>query len=106
MTEMKIGVVGASGRMGGAVIRRVTETDGCVVSAASERVGSDAIGKDAGEVASCGHLGVEIVDDAAAMFDQVDAVIEFSVPDATVAHAVRAADAGCIHIIGTTDERR
>ena len=102
MTEMKIGVVGASGRMGGAVIRQVTETDGCVVSAASERVGSDAIGKDAGEAASCGHLGVEIVEDAAAMFDQVDAVIEFSVPDATVAHAARAADAGCIHIIGTT----
>jgi 4-hydroxy-tetrahydrodipicolinate reductase len=38
MTEMKIGVVGASGRMGGAVIRQVTEIDGCVVSAASERV--------------------------------------------------------------------
>ncbi len=102
MADLKIGVVGASGRMGGAVIRQVTETDGCVVSAASERPESDAIGKDAGEVAGCGNLGVTIVDDAAALFSQADAVIEFSVPDATVAHAARAVDAGCIHIIGTT----
>ncbi len=102
MTDMKIGVVGASGRMGGAVIRQVTETDGCVVAAASERQDSDSVGRDAGDVAGCGHLGVEIVDDAAALFDRVDAVIEFSVPDATVAHAARAADAGCIHIVGTT----
>ena len=32
---MKIGVVGAAGRMGGAVIRQVMETEGCVVAAAS-----------------------------------------------------------------------
>ena len=102
MTDMKIGVVGAAGRMGGAVIRQVTATDGCVVAAASERHGSDAIGRDAGEVAGCGALGVEIIDDAAAMFDRVDAVIEFSIPEATVIHAARAADAGCIHIVGTT----
>ncbi len=102
MADMKIGVVGAAGRMGGAVIRQVTGAEGCVVAAASEIPGSDAIGRDAGEVAGCGALGVKISDDAAAMFDAVDAVIEFSVPDATVAHAARAAAAGCAHIIGTT----
>jgi 4-hydroxy-tetrahydrodipicolinate reductase len=99
---MKIGVVGAAGRMGGAVIRQVTETDGCAVVAASEIHGSDAVGRDAGELAGIGLLGVEVIDDAAAMFDRVDAVIEFSMPDSTTAHAERAADAGCIHIIGTT----
>ena len=57
MADMKIGIVGAAGRMGGTVIRQVTMTDGCVVAAASEIPGSEAIGKDAGEVAGCGALG-------------------------------------------------
>ena len=61
MTDMKIGIVGASGRMGGAVIRQVTETSGCVVAGATERLDSDAIGSDAGDVSGCGVLGVEIV---------------------------------------------
>jgi 4-hydroxy-tetrahydrodipicolinate reductase len=99
---MRIGVVGAAGRMGSTVVRQVMETAGCTVAAASEVRGSAAIGRDAGELAGIGAIGVAVIDDAAALFDQVEAVIEFSVPEATVAHAARAADAGCIHIIGTT----
>jgi 4-hydroxy-tetrahydrodipicolinate reductase len=102
MTDMKIGVVGAAGRMGGAVIRQVTETDGCVIAAASERPGSPALGRDAGEIAGTGPLGVSITDDGAALFRLVDAVIEFSIPDTTIAHAAHAAEIGCAHIIGTT----
>jgi len=102
MADMKIGVVGAAGRMGGAVVRQVTETGGCAVVAASEIPGSAAIGRDAGELAGIGSLGVEVTDDAAALFGRVDAVIEFSAPDSTAAHARDAASAGCIHIIGTT----
>jgi 4-hydroxy-tetrahydrodipicolinate reductase len=102
MPDMKIGVVGAAGRMGGTVVRQVTETEGCAVAAASEIPGSEAVGRDAGELAGIGSLGIEVIDDAAAMFDRVDAVIEFSIPGSTVTHAQRAADASCIHIIGTT----
>lgn len=102
MTDMRIGVVGAAGRMGGAVIRQVTDTDGCEIVAASERPGNPAIGRDAGEIAGAGPLGVPVTDDATTLFGQVDAVIEFSVPDTTIAHAALAADFGCAHIIGTT----
>lgn len=102
MADLRIGVVGAAGRMGGTVVRQVTETAGCVVAAASEIAGSDAIGRDAGTLAGIAPLGVEVGDDAAAMFGRVDAVIEFSAPDATAAHAADAAAAGCIHVIGTT----
>jgi len=102
MTDMKIGIVGASGRMGGAVIKQVTETSGCVVAGATERLDSDAIGRDAGDISGCGVLGVEIVSDSETLFKEVDAVIEFSVPNATVEHSFWAAEAGCIHIIGTT----
>ena len=102
MADMKIGVVGAAGRMGGAVVRQVTETGGCAVVAASEIAGNPMIGRDAGELAGIAALGVEVIGDASALFGQVDAVIEFSSPDSTVAHAKDAAAAGCIHIIGTT----
>jgi len=102
MADMKIGVVGAGGRMGGAVVRQVTETDGCAVFAACDRLGTPAIGRDAGEVAGIDALGVEIGSDPAALFGVVDAVIEFSAPDSTTENAERAASAGCIHVIGTT----
>jgi len=102
MADMKIGVVGAAGRMGGAVIRQVTETTGCAVAAASETHGSPAVGRDAGELAGIGAIGVTVVDDTASLFQTADAVIEFSIPAATVEHAGLAAAAGCIHVVGTT----
>ena len=99
---MKIGVVGAAGRMGGAVIRQVSETAGCTVVAAIEAAGNAAVGRDAGTLAGIGALGVTVTDDANRLFAEAEAVIEFSSPEATVAHARIAAEAGCIHIIGTT----
>jgi 4-hydroxy-tetrahydrodipicolinate reductase len=102
MAELTIGVMGAGGRMGCAVMRQVTETDGCVAVAACDVPGSPAIGRDAGELAAIGANGVIIGDDAVSMFAQVDAVIEFTLPDATIEHAKLAADIGRVHIIGTT----
>ncbi len=102
MADLSIGVVGAAGRMGAAVIRQVTETSGCVVVAASEVAGSTAVGRDAGELAGLGAIGVEVSDDPAKLFDLCDAVIEFSTPRATIDHAGIAAERGRIHIIGTT----
>jgi 4-hydroxy-tetrahydrodipicolinate reductase len=102
MADLTIGVMGAGGRMGCAVVRQVMETDGCVTVAASDMPGSPAIGRDAGELAGIGATGVIIGDDAAATFAQADAVIEFTLPDATIEHARIAADIGRVHIIGTT----
>jgi 4-hydroxy-tetrahydrodipicolinate reductase len=102
MADLNIGVVGAAGRMGAAVIRQVAETDGCAVVAASEVAGSSAIGLDAGELAGLGAIGVAVSDDAAKLFSTADAVIEFSTPLATIDHAAIAAEHKRIHIIGTT----
>jgi 4-hydroxy-tetrahydrodipicolinate reductase len=102
MAEMKIGVVGAAGRMGGAVIRQATETKGCQIAAAVEAAGNPAIGRDAGEAAGIGPLGIAIAADSPALFAACDAVIEFSSPAATAVHAQAAAEAGCIHVVGTT----
>jgi 4-hydroxy-tetrahydrodipicolinate reductase len=102
MADLKIGVMGAGGRMGGAVIRQVADTPGCAVVAACEGAGSAALGRDAGELAGIGRIGVAIGADAAAVIAASDAIIEFSMPAATVAHAKLAAAKRVAHVVGTT----
>tara|TARA_R110000868_G_scaffold11751_8_gene57315 strand:- start:101 stop:913 length:813 start_codon:yes stop_codon:yes gene_type:complete len=102
MADRKIGIIGAGGRMGQACIRQVTETGGCAVVAASDVSGSPLIGRDAGEAAGAGSLGVAVTDDAAAVVAASDAVIEFTLPGPTVDHVALTAEAGVAHIIGTT----
>ncbi len=102
MTDLAIGVLGAAGRMGCAVVREVAETDGCVLVAAADISGNPGIGRDAGELAGAPRAEVIIGEDAASVFEAADVVIEFSLPEATAAHAALAADKGVTHVIGTT----
>jgi len=100
--DLKVGIVGVGGRMGQMLVRQITATDGCRVAGATEREGSPLLGKDAGEIAGVGSLGVSVVDDPAAMIANIDAVIDFTVPAATAEHARLAAQAEAILIAGTT----
>ncbi len=100
--ELKIGIVGAAGRMGRMLVQTVTASEGCIVAGATERTGAAEIGRDVGELAGVGRLGVALSDDTAAMFAGVDAVIDFTAPAATAAHAALAAEAGCALVAGTT----
>ncbi len=102
MAEVRIGVVGAAGRMGLMLVREITGREGCVLAGAVERSGHDAVGYDAGELAGLGALGVAIGDDAAALFADADAVVDFTAPEATVAHAALAAQGRAALVIGTT----
>jgi 4-hydroxy-tetrahydrodipicolinate reductase len=99
---MKIAIVGAAGRMGQMLIREIARTEGCSLAAASEAAGSKAIGRDAGELAGIEATGVKITADSAAAIAVAEAVIDFTVPAATVAHARIAADRGVSMVIGTT----
>jgi 4-hydroxy-tetrahydrodipicolinate reductase len=102
MADMKIGIVGAAGRMGVALVRAATEARGCRVAAATERAGHAALGKDAGVVAGIDPLGIALGKDAAALFKACDAVLDFTAPEAAVAHAALAARHGIIFVTGTT----
>ena len=92
---MKIAIAGAAGRMGQMLIAEIARTEGCTLAAALEGPGSNKLGTDAGG-------GVKIVSDAAAAIGAADAIIDFTVPAATVAHAKIAADKGVAMVIGTT----
>ncbi|WP_246329386.1 4-hydroxy-tetrahydrodipicolinate reductase [Chthonobacter rhizosphaerae] len=102
MSEMKLVVVGAGGRMGRALIKAVSETPGAVVSAAIEREGSPALGADAGVLAGLSPLGVSVTDDPLPAFAAAHGVLDFTSPAATVAFAELAAQARIVHVVGTT----
>ncbi|MEM8748884.1 MAG: 4-hydroxy-tetrahydrodipicolinate reductase [Pseudomonadota bacterium] len=102
MSDLKLVVVGAAGRMGQTLIRAIAETDGVTLSAAVEREGAAQIGQDSGELAGIGHNGIAVTDDALAAFSQADGVIDFTIPAASVEFSGLAAQARIVHVIGTT----
>lgn len=102
MADFRIAVAGAGGRMGAANIRAVHGADGLVVASAFDRIGSPAIGKDAGEFAGIEKLGVPIVDHVEAALAVAQGIIDFTAPGASVTLAKKAAERGLVHILGTT----
>ncbi|MCB1497958.1 MAG: 4-hydroxy-tetrahydrodipicolinate reductase [Bauldia sp.] len=102
MDDMKLVVVGAAGRMGRTLIRVVAETPGVVLSGAVEREGAAELGSDAGVLAGLEPNGVAVTDDPLPVFVKADGVLDFTVPQATVAFSELTAQARIVHVIGTT----
>jgi len=104
--DIGIAVVGASGRMGRMLIEAVGETRGARLSGVTERPGHDWIGRDVGEAMGGQAMGVIVEDDPLEVFARSHAVLDFTVPEATLEHAVIAAQARLTHVIGTTGLER
>jgi len=102
MAEVAVGVAGVSGRMGQMLVQEICATSGLRLAAASEAPGHDCIGGDAGVIAGMDPLGIAVSDDVAHLFQPSQAVIDFTRPAASLAHATAAAAAGIVHVIGTT----
>jgi 4-hydroxy-tetrahydrodipicolinate reductase len=99
---MKIGIVGCAGRMGRMLGAVALETDGAQLAGGTEAPGSPFIGQDIAVLAGGEPSGLRVGDDAAELFASVDAVIDFTIPAATIAHAALAAAHNTAMIIGTT----
>lgn len=99
---INVGVIGAGGRMGRMLIEAVNDNPQTTLKAAIERQGSSLVGADAGEVAAIGHLNVKIVDDLKAVVDDIDVLIDFSLPDATEKNMQLCAEHNVAMVIGTT----
>jgi 4-hydroxy-tetrahydrodipicolinate reductase len=102
MDNYRIGIVGCAGRMGRMVARCVEETDGLELAGGTEQPGSEAVGRDLGELAGLGSQGLPVGDDPVDLFAKAQAVIDFTTPAASVAHAELAAQAKAALIVGTT----
>ena len=99
----RVGLVGACGRMGQMLVKRILATEGMTVSSAFDLIN---IGKDIGEVVGVGALGVPVSDskDLAQVLkdSKTDVLLDFTIAKATAVNAPIAADAGVNLIIGTT----
>jgi 4-hydroxy-tetrahydrodipicolinate reductase len=102
MTDMRLVVTGAAGRMGKMLVKTIVETKGVVLVGALEREGAAALGADAGALAGCDKLGVPIGADPLAAVLHADGIVDFSSPAASVEFAALAAQARIVHVIGTT----
>lgn len=67
-----------------------------------ETEGSAALGQDIAALAGLAPCGITASDDALGVLSGADAVIDFTVPGATIELAALAAQARIVHIIGTT----
>lgn len=102
MSDVRIAVMGAAGRMGRELIRAVARTTWGKLAGGIERAGSDAVGTDLGTLAGLEPLGVAVTDDPLELIARADAILDFTSPAATVEFAGLAANARIIHVIGTT----
>jgi 4-hydroxy-tetrahydrodipicolinate reductase len=103
MSDVRAAIVGACGRMGSLIIRRIQASEGITLSAAFDIAN---VGRDIGEIAGVGKLDISVCDpkDLSSVLKETktDVLIDFTVAPATAANAPIAAAAGVNLIIGTT----
>ncbi|MBF0190777.1 MAG: 4-hydroxy-tetrahydrodipicolinate reductase [Magnetococcales bacterium] len=100
--QTEITVVGAGGRMGRMLIQAIQANPLARLVAATEHPDSPFVGQEAGELAGVGPLGVMISGDGASGFRPGRVVIDFTRPQATLAHLELAMAQNAPMVIGTT----
>lgn len=93
---------GAGGRMGRAVVSLLAVDERLRLAAALDAPGSKLLGRDAGELAGLGALGVSLTADISAALRVSDVVIDFSVVGAVPALARAAAQSRTPTVVCTT----
>ncbi|HNW37659.1 MAG TPA: 4-hydroxy-tetrahydrodipicolinate reductase, partial [Methanosarcina vacuolata] len=100
---INVAVLGACGRMGSLIVENVTNSTDMQLVAAFD---INNFGKDIGEFARVGNLGVKVSDvkdlETVLKESKADVLIDFTIAGATVVNAPIAARAGVNLIIGTT----
>ena len=98
---VQIALAGVSGRMGRALLESVAADVGCTLRAAIDRPGSPLIGQDAGAAWGAAS-GVQVTDQPSIALQGVQALIDFTRPEATFGYLEACAAAGVALVIGTT----
>ncbi|MBI4964872.1 MAG: 4-hydroxy-tetrahydrodipicolinate reductase [Desulfomonile tiedjei] len=99
---MKVAVSGAAGRMGKRILALAHDHPEMEIVGALDSAQNQALGKDAGENAGLGKIGVPITSDVQDVLENCDVLIDFSFPGASVEHIKTAAEMGKAIVVGTT----
>ena len=100
--HLKVTVLGASGRMGSQIIKRVSESPSMDLHYAVEHKGHNWIGQDCGEKLLGRKINVLVTDDLNLAIGSADAVIDFSTPDTSLECLQICTQTNTAHVIGTT----
>ena len=93
---LNLGIIGAGGRMGRALLQNAHAASDLHVSAAIEHPGSENLG------ARLGPQGIQVSGDLASVVSACDVLIDFSTPQSCLDAARQAANAGKPFVTGTT----
>ncbi len=95
-------VAGGAGRMGTRIIHMINDDPEIELAGVFEHPDHEAKGKDAGEVAGLGHLGITISSSLLDIIDSGDVIIDFTTPECTLENVREAVKKGTSMVIGTT----
>jgi 4-hydroxy-tetrahydrodipicolinate reductase len=98
----RIAIAGAAGRMGKALIEATQKNPESILAGAIVRPASTLIGVDAGEFGGVGKLNIKMVGDIFQAIKNMDVLIDFSSPAATLANVKMCAAHKKPIVIGTT----
>lgn len=98
----RVAISGAGGRMGRTLAEACEAVSQVEVTAAIEHADSDCLGRDLGELAGLGRMGVAVVADLASVAADFDLLIEFTRPEATIDNLRECRRLGKAMVIGTT----
>ncbi len=96
---LRVAVSGAAGRMGRRVVSLVVAEPDAELACACECAEHPDLGRDAGELAGCGELGVKLTD---GIGGEPDVIVDFSTPEGAARAARKAEEIGCPLVTGTT----
>lgn len=82
--SIELGILGADGRMGAAVIRAIADRTDVQLGAAMTAPNAPTLGQDAGTLAGIDPLGVKLTSDLKSGLDSCDVLIDFSAPQAAI----------------------
>lgn len=99
---MRILIIGAAGRMGLALARAAREVSDTRIAGAVTSEGSPHLGRDIGELAGIGSIGVPLVSDLPASLTECDVALDFSRTSATASNLAACTAAGKPLLIGTS----
>jgi 4-hydroxy-tetrahydrodipicolinate reductase len=99
---VRVTLIGATGRMGGALLRAAPEFPRLRITGAVASAGSAGLGKDAGELAGVGPLGLPVGGDLARALADADVALDFSSAAVARAHLAACRAAARPLLLGTT----
>ena len=102
MSDLKIVVTGASGRMGRTLIREIAQGSGITLCGALEMEGHPNLGLDSGTLAGMQPNGIKLTADPLTLLTGAQAIVDFTTPMVSTMLADLAAQARIVHVIGTT----